>query len=99
MENLFAYGTLRDERVQQQLFGRTLRGKSDTLIDYTLSSITIGDHVYSSAVIKQGGQINGLVFELNTEELEITDKYEGEKYKRIKAKLASGLESWVYASL
>ena len=43
MENLFSYGTLQIEKVQQETFGRSLYGKKDILIGYVISKIKITD--------------------------------------------------------
>jgi hypothetical protein len=36
------------------------------------------------------------VYELSDKELERADRYEGKAYKRIKTKLKSGEEAWLY---
>ena len=41
MENLFAYGTLKDKEVQENVFGRVLKGTSDKLIGYVITRIPI----------------------------------------------------------
>lgn len=50
-ENLFAYGTLREEEVQLSTFGRKLEGTPDVLPGYRLGIIRIEDQDF---VIKSG---------------------------------------------
>ena len=40
--------------------------------------------------------VPGMVFEITAEELAAADRYEVADYKRVAAKLASGLTAWVY---
>ena len=99
MQKLFTYGMLQDAKVQENLFGRILIGSSDALPDYerAVGVIEIEGGKYDVAKIKPGSKIDGVVYELNEVELKIADKYEGKDYERIKVKLLSGIESWVYA--
>ena len=98
MEKLFTYGMLQDTKVQGNLFGHTLIGIPDTLTGYEHAEgiIEIEGGKYDVARIKAGSKIEGVVYELNKSELKIADKYEGKDYERIKVKLLSGAESWVY---
>ena len=41
MENLFAYGTLKDKEIQDTIFGRVLIGTDDKLIGYAVKKIQI----------------------------------------------------------
>ncbi|MEI7933194.1 MAG: gamma-glutamylcyclotransferase family protein, partial [Alphaproteobacteria bacterium] len=41
-------------------------------------------------------RVPGTVFEITAEELAAADRYEVADYKRVSAKLASGLTAWVY---
>ena len=108
-ENLFSYGTLQKAEVQQNLFGRVLRGAPDILKGYKLSSIEIKDESF----IAKGEQkeqltavftndkndfIEGTVFEISEEELFSADKYEPDNYKRLKVKLESGKKAWIFAA-
>jgi hypothetical protein len=43
MENLFSYGTLQQEKVQLDTFGRLLEEKRDVLQEYCISEIKIKD--------------------------------------------------------
>ena len=97
MEKLFSYGTLQYESVQLATFGRKLVGSPDILLGYKLQKIKITD----PEVIKKSGesehrilipsgniqdQIKGMVFEINSAELQQADDYEVEAYKRVKVK-------------
>ena len=41
MEKLFAYGSLQNEDIQKDLFGRILEGTAETLIGYVVKEIQI----------------------------------------------------------
>jgi gamma-glutamylcyclotransferase (GGCT)/AIG2-like uncharacterized protein YtfP len=106
-ENLFAYGTLRDETLQLATFGRRLEGKPDTLVAYKLTAVEIHDQDF---VVKSGTAnhrnlqhtglasdlVEGIVFSLTREELEQADAYEPAGYKRVRVQLKSRLEAWIY---
>jgi gamma-glutamylcyclotransferase (GGCT)/AIG2-like uncharacterized protein YtfP len=108
MEKLFSYGTLQQESVQLANFGRKLQGHADVVTGWRLSTVEITD----PEVLAESGlsahrimvpgeptdEVDGLVFEIMPEELKAADSYETEDYKRIKIKLRSGIESWVYVS-
>jgi len=107
---LFSYGTLQKEKVQLELFGRTLQGTSDVLSGYSAAQIEIKDEVvlakseqkYHLIAVPSNDKndfIKGVVLELTEEELLIADEYETEDYKRINAVLESGKESWVYVAV
>jgi gamma-glutamylcyclotransferase (GGCT)/AIG2-like uncharacterized protein YtfP len=107
MENLFSYGTLQSKEVQQELFGRSPEAHADCLAGYKKESIkikldsnsnsrSVEEHV---AIIYSGNDldiIEGLVLSVSLNELEITDEYETNDYKRIQVTLQSGKASWVY---
>ena len=107
MENLFSYGTLQQEQVQLDTFGRKLEGFIDELVGYSLSEIKIKDvNVIESSgkeihpiVIYTGNNehtVSGTVFKITPEELAQSDKYEVEDYKRVITTLKSGKTAWVY---
>ncbi len=107
MENLFSYGTLRDENVQRAVFNRSLNGVSDAIIGYRLETVTITD---SSAIAISGmtvhqileptgqdsDQIEGTLFQISDSELQLADAYEDAAYKRVQVRLRSGAQAWVY---
>jgi hypothetical protein len=104
---LFSYGTLRQEAVQLANFGRLLQGNRDAMPGYRLELITIT----APTVIAQSGtnlhpivtasgnpadEVPGMVFAITQSELLAADRYEVADYKRIRVRLKSGLDAWVY---
>ena len=107
MENLFSYGTLRDEPVQHAVFGRSLTGSADAVLGYRLESVTITDpaaiaisgkseHLILIPTGHDSDRIEGMVFRITEAELDHADAYEDAAYKRVSASLSSGGEAWVY---
>tara|TARA_B100001123_G_C15321528_1_gene1028097 strand:+ start:1219 stop:1551 length:333 start_codon:yes stop_codon:yes gene_type:complete len=107
MEKLFSYGTLQQEKVQLDTFGRLLEGKRDVLQEYCISEVRIKD----KSVIKLSGkeihpvliftgdikdEVEGTVFRINSSELLMADKYEVDDYSRIEAILKSETRAWIY---
>ncbi|QFT56534.1 gamma-glutamylcyclotransferase family protein [Microbulbifer sp. THAF38] len=108
MERLFSYGTLQQENVQLETFGRKLKGSGDILIGYQLSEIRIIDPqvIQTSGkefhpILKYTGnfsdEVEGTVFEISAEELAQSDAYEVDAYQRVAAKLKSCTKAWIYA--
>lgn len=108
-QKLFSYGTLQNEAVQYENFGRKLHGKADAVIGYVLSSIEIKD----PAVVALSGEnihpiirftgdsshmVSGAVFEISEAELQRADSYEVAAYQRVRVTLSSGLTAWAYVS-
>jgi hypothetical protein len=107
--SLFSYGTLRQENVQRVTFGRLLEGRADALPGYVLGSMTVADpHVIAASgaavhnIARPAGgaaePIPGIVFEVTAAELEAADRYESGPIRRIRARLVSGIEAFVYVS-
>lgn len=106
-EKLFTYGTLQQEAVQLDVFGRWLEGHADALPGYTLKMIEIQDQDF---VVKSGSAIHrnlqftgnasdfvaGTVYFVAPKELEQADAYEPDGYKRVLVELRSGAQAWVY---
>lgn len=108
-EYLFSYGTLQQEEVQLDLFGRKLEGTQDVLTGYAIEEIEIKDEVflsrgeekYQRTLVRSNDsndRIAGTVLKITNEELLLADEYEPDIYKRIKVKLESGKEAWVYSA-
>lgn len=107
-EKLFSYGTLQQESVQFANFGRELKGRPDVVTGWRLSTVEIRD----PTVLAQSGlavhrilvpgnpadEVDGVVFEISPKELEAADGYETDAYKRVKVRLKSGVEAWVYVA-
>ena|ERR1700752_3422243 len=108
-ENLFSYGTLQREEVQLETFGRRLEGKPDALSGYRLVALTITDEDF---VAKSGTAnhrnleftgnasdiVEGTVLKVTPKEIEQADAYEPEGYERVRARLGSGGQAWVFVS-
>lgn len=104
---LFSYGTLQLDQVQLDTFGRLLHGDKDALIGYRLEKVRITDpevvaiskEAFHPIAIQSGNPtdfIEGFCFKISKEELEHADSYEVSDYTRVKTKLRSGKEAWVY---
>jgi gamma-glutamylcyclotransferase (GGCT)/AIG2-like uncharacterized protein YtfP len=104
MEQLFAYGTLKDKEIQETIFGRILKGTSETLTGYAIKEIQIEEEYglapYPIIVSTQNqkDRIDGILYELSSEELQKADRYEGKHYTRIQVKLESNKIAWVYGA-
>jgi len=106
MAHLFSYGTLQQESVQLASFGRPLNGTPDALPGWRREMVEITDpDVLSKSgerfhpILVPGtpmDEVAGMVFEITDEELSAADRYEVADYKRIAARLKSGLQAWVY---
>src|SRR5262245_43040145 len=109
-ELLFSYGTLQKQKVQLELFGRTLNGTLDVLKGYKLATIEIKDkdvlskseqkyHLIAVPSNDKEDFIEGVALEVSMEEVLRADEYETEDYKRIEVVLESGKRSWVYVAV
>lgn len=106
---LFSYGTLQQDAIQTQVFGRLLQGEPDVLSGYTLGKMPISDPEtiqqigknYYPIALKSAAansRIEGVIFEISASELAAVDSYEGNGYQRIMATFASGRQAWVYVA-
>lgn len=109
LELLFSYGTLQNVDVQIATFGRELKGKDDALLGYRLAMLEIKDmgvttlsgekhHPIAVETCHDSDEVLGKVFEITAKELEQSDNYEVSEYKRVRGKLKSGKNAWVYVS-
>lgn len=96
MENLFIYGTLHDPDVQMRLLGRTVTGIPTVLLNYTRNIDLFPP--YPVAIADEEESINGWLLHITQEELLKLDEYEGENYIRIRVKLETGMQAWVYCA-
>ena len=100
---LFTYGSLQQDDVQENLFGRILSGTPETLIGYALKEIKIEEEfgiVYYPIIVethKAEDTINGIVYDITTIELHQADLYEGLHYKRVEVQLQSNQKAWAYS--
>ncbi len=104
---LFSYGTLQQERVQLQTYGRLLEGTEDALCGYRLERLPDRDPeavrisgLKSHLIVRPTGiktdRVAGMVYFLSPDELEATDRYEGSDYRRVVLELESGRRAFVY---
>lgn len=96
MEQLFAYGTLQDPNIQQELLSRHLSGHPDTLDDFELFPIQLGRQTYPMIRPKAKAYVVGTVLDVRSEELATLDSYETTAYCRVRVTLRSGKVAWVY---
>ncbi|UHO39771.1 gamma-glutamylcyclotransferase [Chryseobacterium capnotolerans] len=107
MPYLFSYGTLQNEKVQLETFGRILQGEKDFLLGYKLNMLEITD----PEVLRKSGQkyhpvldfsgsaddeIEGMLFEVTEAEILQADEYEVDDYKRIETVFKSGNKGFIY---
>src|SRR5471032_2389570 len=101
------YGTLPDKAVELANFGRELVGPHDAMLGYSQSWVEITDpevlatsgkthHPIVAPTEEQAASVEGMVFQINEQELAAADAYEVSDYKRVSVALASGLTAWVY---
>jgi len=104
MEKLFAYGSLQNEDIQTDLFGRILEGTPETLIGYIVKEIQIEEEfgIVHYPIItetqKAEDTINGMVYTVSPQELRQTDLYEGLHYRRVEVQLQSNQKAWAYSA-
>lgn len=107
MPKLFSYGTLQQEEVQLATFGRRLNGAPDALVGYRPSMVPIDDpevvrksgkthHPIVALTRNEEDRVDGVLFEITEAELAHADAYEVAAYVRVEARLASGIQAWVY---
>jgi gamma-glutamylcyclotransferase (GGCT)/AIG2-like uncharacterized protein YtfP len=104
MQKLFAYGTLRDQDVQENLFGRILHGTPETLVGYELNEIQIEEEfgIEHYPIIMETNNsndtISGVLYEVSMRELHQADLYEGLHYRRVEVHLQSNQKAWAYSA-
>jgi gamma-glutamylcyclotransferase (GGCT)/AIG2-like uncharacterized protein YtfP len=106
-ETLFSFGTLQQENVQRELFGRSVPTTPDVLTGHRVGRLTIldpevivtsGSDVHPALVATGSAEdvVPGSVLEVTAEELAAADHYERVSYVRAEVTLASGRTAWVY---
>ncbi|AOZ98288.1 MAG TPA: gamma-glutamylcyclotransferase family protein [Flavobacterium sp.] len=102
MEKLFAYGTLKNKEIQENIFGRTLKGTPDRLIGFVINYIEIeeefGLEKYPIIVATNNPDdiVTGVVYDISEKDVYLADTYEGLHYKRIEVTLESLQTAWAY---
>jgi gamma-glutamylcyclotransferase (GGCT)/AIG2-like uncharacterized protein YtfP len=103
---VFSYGTLQMPRVQQELLGRQVAMTDDALLGFDTVPVEI-DHPdvieFSGSSTHLGlvpgapdARIAGKLLHVTEADLPALDRYEGDEYRRIEVRLASGVSAWVY---
>ncbi|ASK29850.1 UDP-N-acetylmuramate--alanine ligase [Chryseobacterium sp. T16E-39] len=107
MPYLFSYGTLQNEQVQTETFGRVLNGEKDILMGCKLKMLEITD----PEVLRKSNQkyhpilefsgmiedeVEGMLFEVTDGEILQADEYEVDDYKRIETTFRSGKKGFIY---
>lgn len=106
---LFSYGTLQLASVQLATFGRRLEGIADALPGHALEPVRITDphviavsgkdvHMIARRTGKPSDCIAGTVFAITPEELAAADRYEVGDYRRVRVRLESGNEAFLYVA-
>ncbi|SDH29039.1 gamma-glutamylcyclotransferase family protein [Agrococcus jejuensis] len=104
---VFSFGTLRQESVQQALYGGPVPTVPDALVGWRLTTVRITDPAVIAASgsdlhpgVERSGdvadRVDGGVLTLDDEALAATDRYESVGYERTSVVLASGREAWIY---
>jgi len=108
MELLFSYGTLQQEEVQLQTFGRRLSGLKTTIAGFKVGTLKIKDpevvalsgkevHPILQRTQDLQDQVSGMAFEVTEDELLLADRYEVPQYKRVLVKSTDDRAVWIYA--
>ncbi len=96
-ENLFIYGTLLEPEVRKMVFTREIEAREDLLPGYRIHKNKVAGLYPSVEITNQNeDKVSGEVIVLSPRDLKRADQYEGEAYMRIRARLDSGTEAWVY---
>ncbi len=110
MPFIFSYGSLQQDMVQLDTYGRRLLGTTDALPGYVQAFEEIEDPERAAAhkrthyanvvlALDPASVVRGTVFDITEEELITTDRYEArDNYTRVEAVLKSGTRAWVYVS-
>lgn len=108
MPLLFSYGTLQRDDIQLATFGRLLHGSADELPGFEKGRLKIespeevarsGMTHYANLTFTgdAASSVPGMVFELTDSELARSDDYESPAgYGRVRVRLSSGRQAWVY---
>ena len=95
---IFAYGTLKDPRIRKEVTGRDIEAKEDIIAGFCMDKIILDciEYPILTPCTTLKNSVQGVVFTVNDNELKDIDKYESDAYQRIKVRLTSGIDAWVY---
>lgn len=105
MHRLFSYGTLQNPRVQTQLFGGDVPSSPARLPGFVVRDLEITDPAvvelsgtdrHPSLVRRIEDSVEGVLLELDDEQLAAADRYEVSDYVRREVLLADGSPCWAY---
>lgn len=105
MHRLFSYGTLQNPRVQAELWGGAVPSSTATLPGYAVEDLEISDPAvvelsgsdrHPSLVRRIENSVDGVVMELDEEQMAAADRYELADYVRRDVRLADGTHCWAY---
>lgn len=101
-DNLFVYGTLRDDGVVRQVTGRVFPKVEGTLTGYCRVEAS-PRFPYPYLVAREGASVRGMVLMgVDPEGLGRLDEYEGECYERRRVTISTRQrthEAWVYVGI
>jgi gamma-glutamylcyclotransferase (GGCT)/AIG2-like uncharacterized protein YtfP len=95
---IFAYGTLLDKNIQKNIIGRLVEGIPDQLAGYRKTMRQFSSGIYPDLIEDIACKVEGQILDLSANEVERCDRYEGDEYRKVKLKLKSGIEAFVYRS-
>jgi hypothetical protein len=106
---LFSYGTLQQENVQIETYGRILKGVRGILCGYLLQQVRITNpdvlaksekefHPIAVKTDNPDDTIEGIIFEITDDELAFTDAYEVDDYQRVQENFGKHGTAWVYVA-
>jgi gamma-glutamylcyclotransferase (GGCT)/AIG2-like uncharacterized protein YtfP len=79
--NLFAYGTLMDSEIMEDVCGEACRSQRATLLHYVRKRVC--GEVYPAIAAQPGGAVAGVVyFDLSSAAMSRLDRFEGDLYQR-----------------
>lgn len=96
-ERLFVYGMLRSSTIREGLLGRSVVGRPGALCGWRLERIVVEGVEY--AILAAGeptDRVQGLVLDVDPEELRLFDEYESSAYRRVRVALEDGEGAWAY---
>ncbi|MBN2610300.1 MAG: gamma-glutamylcyclotransferase [Bacteroidales bacterium] len=98
LHRVFAYGTLKNPEKRKSIILRETNIEEDFLTGFRVEMVKLNGIFYPAAIHEplSRDKIRGATFMVSEAELEKLDVYESDAYKRIRVKLLSGKQSWLY---
>ena len=90
MNDLFVYGTLLYSDIQLKVINRIVQGNAAVLHNY--KRFQVMQHSYPGIIKHQDSIVEGVIIQVNDEEMLLLDDYEGEEYERISVTVMSKME-------